>query len=178
MKCSLLLNANYEPLCFIDQVRAIRLLYKDKIEIIDYGQGPSLWDDLIRTPRKNFKIPATVKLKKKIKLPQITPRFQKRALFNRDGWRCQYCLKVVSGKQVTIDHIIPKSRGGSTSWHNCVTACQDCNTHKRDMTPEQAGLKLRKVPTIPTRMNFMSIAIRQTTWHPDWSVFLGDQHNI
>jgi 5-methylcytosine-specific restriction endonuclease McrA len=145
---------------------------KNKIDIIDYGNGPSVWDKTIRTPRMSIQMPATVKLRKKVKIPYTIPRFQKRALFNRDGWACQYCSKKISGKQVTIDHVIPKSKGGQTTWSNCVTACQTCNTIKRDLTPEQAGLKLKRQPVIPNRIHFLSITLHQTSWHPDWAVFI------
>lgn len=173
MRCSLLLNANFEPLGFIDQTRVIKLLYKKKVEIIDYGSGPSVWNRTVNTIDQKIKVPATVRLKTRVKVKQNpAPRFSRKAVMTRDEWVCQYCSCSLSSKDATIDHVIPRSRGGENSWTNCVTSCKDCNTKKRDLTPEGAGLNLRKRPTIPSRFNFLSFSVKKTVWHPDWEFFI------
>ncbi len=178
MKRTLLLNSNGEPLQFMDGIRAIRLLIRGRAEVANGLTGnPSFWEDVIVTPSKNFRLPAIVKLNTYVNIHRISkkpPRFQKKVLFNRDAWSCQYCGKTLCYNSLSVDHILPVSRGGRTSWKNCVAACTSCNMRKGSKTPEEAGMKLRSYPVEPSLEHFWDIP-RSSLWHNDWDVFMSTQ---
>lgn len=169
MKRVLLLNSTYVPLNFITVERAIRLLLKSRVEIVVLGDGnPSTWDEKWSTTRLSFDVPATLRLLNRASFQKKSPRFRKLALFNRDGWRCQYCDKCLSKDTATVDHVMPSSRGGKTSWHNCVAACKPCNKKKANNTPEEAKMRLLKQPSDPLPTHFWEVSC----WHPDWEFFM------
>ena len=174
MKRSLLLNSNGEPLQFIDGMRAIKLLLKGRVEVASGLTGsPSYWDDSVKSPSWEFKLPAVLRLKTYIHKRSLKkpPRFQKKVLFNRDAWKCQYCGIELSYAAITIDHVHPISRGGPTSWKNCVTACKRCNNRKGNKTPEEAEMNLLKLPAEPTIFHYWDLS-KPTSWHEDWSLFV------
>jgi 5-methylcytosine-specific restriction endonuclease McrA len=92
-------------------------------------------------------------------------------LFNRDNWKCQYCGTKLGWHNITIDHVMPASRGGGTSWLNCVSACRPCNRRKDCKTPDEAGMKLLKKPANPTALHFWD-ALKTDCWHEDWDTFV------
>jgi 5-methylcytosine-specific restriction endonuclease McrA len=167
MKRVLLLNTDWQPLNFISDQRAIRLSLKGRAEVI------SLWEDAVfSSPNVNITIPATLRLVNHVKRKWRPPRFRKKVLFNRDEWMCQYCSERLYWHNITIDHVIPRSRGGTTSWLNCVVACKPCNKAKANMTPEEAQMKLLRRPVAPTPLHFWD-ATRSSVWHNDWDWYLG-----
>lgn len=176
MKKALLLNCNGEPLHFIDGIRAIKLILKGRVEVASGMTGePSFWDDVVSSPTCGFKLPAVIRLKyyvnkRSYKRP---PRFQKRVLFNRDAWKCQYCGIDLHYPLITIDHIHPLSRGGQTNWKNCVVACKKCNSSKGDKTLEEAGMKLLKQPSEPTAFHYWDM-MKSSSWHQDWTLFVSN----
>lgn len=174
MKRALLLNADYTPLHFMSDTDAIILLYKGRAEVvIDFETGlPSVWeDDAFTTSEASWPNPATLRLKRHVNKRWRPPRFRRRVLFNRDDWRCQYCGTRVRSDTVEIEHVLPRSRGGDTSWTNCVTSCHSCNKRKDDRTPDEAGMPLLKKPANPSSLHFWD-ATRSDCWHPTWDVWL------
>jgi len=172
MKKVLLLNGDYTPLRFISSVRALKLILKGRAEIIDIGNGQSVWnDDFFRTPSKEIKVPATVRLTSRIHAKWTPPRFRKRAVFHRDDWKCQYCHSELQKANTTIDHVHPKSKGGESSWKNCVTSCKRCNKIKANKTLAEVGWRLLKQPEEPNPFQLWNAAA-SGCWHDDWSVFL------
>jgi 5-methylcytosine-specific restriction endonuclease McrA len=174
MKRALLLNNNGEPLQFIDGVRAIKLLLKDRVEVASGMTGmPSYWDDYVNSATCQYKLPAVLRLKYYVQTRTYKkpPRFQKKVLFNRDAWKCQYCETELTYSAITIDHVHPQSRGGKTTWKNCVTACKKCNSRKGNKTPEEADMKLLKQPLEPNVFHFWDTSHR-SAWHADWSLFV------
>jgi len=174
MKRALLLNNNGEPLQFIDGVRAIKLLLKDRVEVASGMTGmPSYWDEYVNSASCQYKLPAVLRLKYYVQTRTYKkpPRFQKKVLFNRDAWKCQYCEVELTYSVITIDHVHPQSRGGKTTWKNCVTACKKCNSRKGNKTPEEADMRLLKQPLEPNVFHFWDISHR-STWHADWSLFV------
>ena len=165
MKRVLLLNADWSPLHFITDTRAITLLYKHKAEQV------SEWDETIRSPVVSMKLPATIRLVKYVVKKRCASRFKRRVLFNRDNWTCQYCGEKLNWSSITVDHVQPKSFGGKTSWANCVAACSRCNKKKANLSPEDAGLKLSKKPTSPKTFHFWNLTINSQDWHVEWSQF-------
>lgn len=176
-KRALLLNADWKPLHFIDEEETIYLLYLKKAEMVvvnmETGE-PSAWPEghgLVGGG--TFPAGATIRLFEQVKKSWKPPRFRKRVLFSRDNWQCQYCGVDVSPSTATVEHIIPSSQGGATSWLNCTTACSPCNRKKKNRTPEEAGMKLRNQPQNPSALHFWDMR-KGRDWHPDWSYFLGE----
>lgn len=175
MRRALLLNAGYEPLNFITDHRAISLLLKGRAEIVVNMEGKySIWGDLeFKSPSTSIQVPATLRLLKRVKCKQRRPRFRKKVLFNRDNWTCQYCGTPVSYNSAEVEHILPSSRGGQSSWMNCVTSCHPCNKKKADRTPEEAGMRLISRPGMPNSLHFWDVS-KCRAIHPDWSMFIPD----
>ena len=172
MKRALLLNADYAPLHFIPDVEAFILVYKGVAEILDFDGKPSIWEDeVFRSPGRDWKVPATIRLTSRVNKKWKPPRFRKKILFNRDNWSCQYCREQLQWSNITIDHVQPKSRGGGTSWKNCVACCKPCNKRKANKTPDEAAMALLNKPEAPSPMHFWDIT-KGTQYHPHWEAFL------
>jgi 5-methylcytosine-specific restriction endonuclease McrA len=181
VKRALLLNSDWTPLHFISDWRAIRLLMLGRAEtVVDFQTGdPSVWSDEAFTspgptpdaPLKQVLIPATLRLHRFIHKKWKPPRFRKKVLFNRDGWKCQYCSTKLGWHNITIDHVLPSSRGGTTTWLNCVTSCKPCNRSKADQTPDEAGMRLLKKPAIPSSLHFWD-ALKTDCWNEGWDVYV------
>lgn len=173
MKRALLLNATYEPLNFITEHRAISLLLKGRAEVVVNMDGKqSLWCGVeFRSPSRRVQLPATLRLIKRVKCKKRHPQFRKKVLFNRDSWTCQYCGCNLTPTTAEVEHIVPSSRGGKSSWLNCVSACRSCNKRKANRTPEEAGMRLLRAPRFPSSLHFWDIT-RSRAIHPDWSTFV------
>lgn len=175
MSRALLLNADWTPLHFVSDIDAITLFYKGTAEVVTGVDGkPSVWDECFRSPSTTIQVPATMRLLRRVHKHWKAPRFRKKVLFNRDGWRCQYCDVKLGWHNIEIEHVLPRSRKGPTSWLNCVASCKPCNKHKRDRTPEEAGMKLLRRPTIPSALHFWDSA-RSADWHDSWDAFIPRQ---
>lgn len=137
----LLLNQNYEPLNVCHVRRAIILLGKGKAELLENGMGE------IRTPTMLLPAPSVIRLIYHVKRPIPQRRLTRREAFLRDRHRCQYCGK--ESRDLTLDHVIPRQRGGKHTWENVVSACNTCNHRKGNRTPMEAGMPLRSQPGPP-----------------------------
>ena len=109
-------------------------------------------DVAIRTVNKNFPMPAVIRLFRYVNIPYRGVVLTRQNVFKRDKFSCVYCG---SPKNLTLDHVIPRSKGGKTTWSNLVTACQPCNTRKGDRQPLEANLKLHSPPKRPTYLMFL-----------------------
>lgn len=170
MRRTLLLNTDWSPLNFVTPVRALNLLMKGRAEIISMGERQSLWDESMTTSTRSFEMPATLRLLERVNRKISSPRFRKWVLFNRDGWTCQYCGINLDWQTITIDHVIPRSRGGLTTWKNCVASCKKCNWKKGSRTLFESGLNLRRPPGEPRVIHYWEVS-QSTSWHPDWTTF-------
>jgi hypothetical protein len=168
----LLLNADWSPLNFVSGFRALNLIFKGRAEVISMSERPSLWNERVSSPSRSFEMPATLRLLERVNRKYTAPRFRKWVLFNRDNWQCQYCGIKLDQKTITIDHVMPRSRGGPTNWKNCVASCKRCNWKKGSRTPSEIGMQLRKNPTDPSVLHFWEYNPHHT-WHPDWTAFFG-----
>jgi 5-methylcytosine-specific restriction endonuclease McrA len=137
----LLLNADYEPLNVCDLRRAFRLVFGEKAEVIEYDHTE------VRTPTEVLRAPSVIRLQYRIKRPRPRVRLSRREVFNRDGHVCVYCGKRTS--KLTLDHVVPRHRGGPHSWSNLVAACSSCNHRKGGRLPEEAGMRLKRPPYEP-----------------------------
>jgi 5-methylcytosine-specific restriction endonuclease McrA len=151
----ILLNADYTYLNAVDWKRAMRLMVKGKVQVLKYSER------IIRTAEGMIvKIPAVMKLMKLIRILYRTKvPFSKRNVFIRDGFQCAYCGK--EDRRLTLDHIIPRSKGGINEFENCVAACQSCNNLKSNRTPRQANMRLRVRPVQPTISEFLRLKVRK-----------------
>ena len=137
----LLLNTTFEPLTVVTARRALKLLFSKKAQSIEDGGA------YIQTIRAKVRIPSVNQIVYYIKKPYLAPKFSKRSVFIRDSFNCQYCGR--HNPKPTIDHIIPRSKGGKTCWNNVVTACHSCNNKKGDRSLKEAGMRLIKEPQDP-----------------------------
>ena len=120
------------------------------IEVSDFRADEKLPDeDWVRTVNFEIQIPRVIRLYHYDRVPRKSLRFNRRNLFARDEHRCQYCGKHLPTNKLSFDHVVPRSRGGKTSWENVVCACVDCNTRKGGRTPQEARMKLIRKPTKP-----------------------------
>lgn len=148
----LVLNASYEPLRLVPLKKAVLLLLREKAELVDAAE------ELLRaqgfvTPR-----PLVIRLVRYIPLPrQAGMTCSRRRVFARDRDTCQYCGAQPGRKNLTLDHVVPRSQGGQTTWENVVAACGPCNHRKAGRTPEQAGMTLRSQPVAPRYLAFAII---------------------
>jgi len=159
----LVLNASYEPLNVCSLRRAHVLVWKGKAEILESHGAP------LRSSTTAYVRPNVIRLVTYVRVPRgVTRRISRRVLFARDGWRCVYCGS--EGNRLTLDHVVPRSRGGASVWENVVTSCAPCNHRKGDRLLEETGMALRTMPRPPTAVLF----IRLETEHvPDvWRRYL------
>lgn len=161
MERVLLLNATFEPLCAVSARRAIVLLLKGKAEALE-RDGCAFHSE-----RLTIAIPSVIRLLYYVKVPYYgRANLSRRAVFARDSWKCQYC----GGTAETVDHLVPRSRGGEHTWENVVAACKRCNGRKRDKLPTEAGLKLHKKPGAPRGPVTVSLEIGPM--RPEWERYL------
>ena len=163
---TLLLNASYEVLSFIVERKALKLLIKEKVEVI------SNWNETISSVSGKMKLPAILRLKTHVRRNYFNSNFSRRALVKRDKSTCQYCNKYLPASQITVDHVLPRSHGGITSFANCVVCCHTCNNTKANRTPEQARMVLLKRPGMPSFASTFNHIDTSEAWHKDWNDFL------
>jgi len=157
---ALVLNASYEPLCVVSRRRALLLTLNDKSEMLHAAEG------LFHAERESFAIPSVVRLKHYVKVPyHAGMALNRRAVFMRDANKCQYCDAAAE----SIDHVIPRSRGGTHTWENLVAACRSCNSRKRDRLLEETTFRLRRPPAAP-RQRVWLMAYRDA--EPIWQSYL------
>lgn len=153
----LVLNNDFTPITITDFSRGFKLVYKGKAEIIEHIES-----NPIITEQKVYKRPSVIRLLKYIVLPFVKIKPTRENIFRRDGMRCIYCNKE---KTLTLDHVIPKSRGGKNTWENLVTCCMKCNVTKDSKTPEEAGMRMRHNPFKPGYLYFIkNISDPQKEW--------------
>ena len=159
-----MLNATFEPLGLVSTRRALLLVLATKAELVHCT------DQVFRSERRVFPEPSVVRLARYVRVPRDrTVAVNRRTVFARDSHRCQYCGLAAE----SIDHVLPRSRGGMHAWDNVVAACRRCNTRKEDRLPHEVGLVLRTQPSAP----------RQRVWllamsggaRDEWAPYLGEQ---
>ncbi len=137
----LVLNQNYEPLNVCRVRRAVVLLYRGRAEMLENGSG------FIHSANRIFPVPSVIRLDYFIKRPRPERKLTRLEVFNRDQYTCQYCGRET--QQLTLDHVVPRYRGGQHTWENVVSACIPCNRRKAGRTPSEARMKLTHSPSLP-----------------------------
>jgi 5-methylcytosine-specific restriction endonuclease McrA len=161
MQQVLVLNASYEPLNVCTVRRAHVLVFKGKAEVIEELGKP------LHSASSTFPWPHVIRLVTYVRVPRSVQRkISRRALFARDGWRCVYCG--TAGGRLTLDHVVPRSRGGESVWENVVTACAPCNHRKGNRTVEEARMQLLHLPRAPAPVLFIHLAASRIPngWQP------------
>jgi 5-methylcytosine-specific restriction endonuclease McrA len=156
----LVLNQNYQPLNVCTVRRAFVLVGGGKAEPISNGRGH------VRSVTQSYPAPSVIRLVYMVKRPVMHRRLSRQAVFYRDGFTCQYCGKQT--KQLTLDHIVPRSRKGAHVWENVVSACIPCNHTKAGLTPVEAKMQLRNKPAAPRPNPYYMFHHRQILeeWRP------------
>ncbi|KAL3533378.1 hypothetical protein ACH5RR_006899 [Cinchona calisaya] len=149
----LVLDISYRPVNVVCWKRAICLEFMEKVDVLEY------YDQTVDSPSGSFYIPAVLRvphLLQVVKRRRVKRNLSRKNIFHRDNFMCQYCS---SGEFLTIDHILPIARGGEWTWENLVTACAKCNSRKGQKTPEEANMKLMKVPKAPKDFDILAIPL-------------------
>jgi len=159
MRSALVLNATYEPLSVVPSRRAACLVLADKADVVE-DDGTELRSANLSVPN-----PIVIRLRYVVKVPyHRRTALSRRAVFARDEHRCQYC----GGAADSIDHILPRSRGGTHAWENVAAACRPCNLRKRDRTPVEAGMDLARPAHAPKELAWVMISVARVpeAWKP------------
>ena len=159
----LVLNQNFEPLNICRVRRAVVLVLDGKAEVIENGRGE------LHAISTSVPIPSVVRLTQFVKRPRLLKRLTRFEVFNRDKFTCQYCGRET--KDITLDHILPKSRGGTHEWYNVVGCCFSCNLRKAGHTPAEAGMRLLRQPLPPPPTAF-SVPYHYLRAHGEWQKFV------
>ena len=185
----LILNRVWQPVNVVGAKRAFSLLFQDHAQVIDPNEGdfriyncdqwvehclenkPGPNQAVMHTVKMALHIPCVLLLRYYDRVPVQEVKFSRQSIFERDGYCCQYTGRVFPPKMLNIDHVIPKHRGGKTTWENVVTSSIHCNTLKANRLPHEAGLKLIRKPSRPKTRPFISSLIG-TRYHKSWSYFL------
>jgi 5-methylcytosine-specific restriction endonuclease McrA len=148
----LVLNATYEPINVCSVRRAAVLVLKSKAELVEHAS----WE--LRSEHTSLPRPVVIRLISYVRIPWNAKRrkITRRAVFARDGWSCQYCG---SRTNLTVDHVVPRSKGGPSTWDNIVASCAPCNRRKGDNLPAQVNMRLRRAPSAPQPHIFIHVAM-------------------
>ncbi len=159
----LVLNASYEPLNITTWRRAMVMLLKGKAEGLEHDPTHLIREDTL--------LPTVIRLRQFVRVPYRQLPLTRRNLFHRDGHSCQYCG--YAGDQLSVDHVVPRSRGGADSWENVTTACLSCNVRKGNRTPREAGMALRRQPHRPASgLGYEATRHLRAGRHHEWAKYL------
>jgi 5-methylcytosine-specific restriction endonuclease McrA len=181
----LVLNRNWQYIAVATANEAIKDLFTGVSTAVDpdtyvvytfddwVERGVQKEKSFIQTGRVRIEVPEVIVLESYDKIPRHSMHYSKHHIYKRDRFICQYCGKQLRRDETTIDHVVPRSQGGLTSWANCVTACEPCNSTKADQTPEQAKMKLRHKPVKPTWSIQHAVRRMSGEAKPSWGKFIG-----
>lgn len=157
---TLVLDQGYQPHHVISWQRALVMYFDGKVEVVE------AYEEEIRTVSLCFKMPAVVRLLRTVRGRKRPIRFSRINVAMRDDFRCQYCNVTLPLRRLTYDHVIPRCRGGKTTWTNVVMACYECNGHKGSRTPAEAGMELRKEPIKPSWLPMVAFRVEPSNRVP------------
>ena len=161
----LVLNSNYEPLNVCNLRRAISLLLLGKAEVVHHR------DDPLVTVYGPVTAPSVLKMRYQVRRPMPVLRLSRHSVLARDNYTCQYCGQ--KGRELTIDHVVPRWVGGPHTWDNLVACCRKCNLKKGDKTPQQANMRLARKPKRPHFVPYLSLpTYLRAQSRGDWQMYL------
>ncbi len=161
MSAVLVLNASYEPLNVVSVRRAVVLLLKEKAQVVETAEA------MLRSEGLSLPVPTVIRLVAYVRIPyRLHVPVSRRGVLARDSYTCQYCGAQPSRSHLTVDHVVPRSRGGSKTWENLVTACVPCNRRKGGRLPEEVGMRLISPPARPRyiALAFVEAGVRHESW--------------
>lgn len=174
---ALVLNRHWQPVGVATVARTLVLLWNDGARVVDPADfqlytwadwarlAPEADEPCIRGVSDRFRVPEVVTLTRYDRMPSPHVTFSRRNVFKRDHATCQYCGRQPGTEELTIDHVVPRAQGGTSTWENCVLACVGCNKRKADRTPNQAAMALRRPPVRPHWKPFYAApALRIESW--------------
>lgn len=182
---TLVLNRAWQPVRVAPAARCLIMLWNGTVKAVDPDDyqtytwedwskfKPQNGEDVIKTVSYPLCVPEVVVLQKYDKIPIQVVTFSRRNLFRRDNFQCQYCGIKPKTCDLTIDHVMPRSRGGGSSWENCVLACVKCNTKKGNRTPDEANMQMLKEPTRPTWTRLFAAPQNRIN---SWSKFISEAY--
>lgn len=177
-RATLVLNRSWQPVHVTTVRRALCMVFRDAARIV-CTESLTIYDfdgwidqpipsraETIRSPSVRIVAPEVILLSRYNRVPCHEAPFTRRNLFLRDDYTCQYCGKRSGSQLLSVDHVHPRSRGGSTTWENCVLACVGCNARKADQTPKEAGLRLLRKPERPRWTPYLNLrpSQRMESW--------------
>ncbi len=194
----LVLNKFFAAVHVVNAKRAFAMLCKENAEVVSIDDGQynshnfTSWVDVsafktecdlpdedryesIKTFSLEVRVPKIIRLVVYDKLPKATIKFNRKNIFARDKNRCQYCGKKVPTSELSLDHVIPKTQGGTSSWKNIVCACTNCNKHKGGRRPEEAGMKLICKPVKPNHCPLIQLKLGSNKYN-SWKQFLNNAY--
>ncbi len=185
-EASLVLNRNWLPIGTTSVREAICLVYREAAHAVDpedftvhdFDSWASLRlaqdEPCIRTVRLRIRIPEIIVLTEYDSIPERRVAFSRRNIYKRDRYQCQYCGAKPAVSELTVDHIVPRSAGGRSTWENCVIACLRCNRRKANRTLSEAGLHLSKPPMEPRWSPCVAIPIAKR--RASWEQFVSEKY--
>jgi 5-methylcytosine-specific restriction endonuclease McrA len=192
----LVLNKLFMAIHIISVRRAFCLLCKDQAEVVSMEEGQFMtydfatWrevsefrsrafkqedDDWVRTVSSEIQVPRVIRLTDYDRLPKQTVKFNRRNIFARDNNQCQYCGKKFPTSELSLDHVVPRSQGGISSWENIVCACVACNVRKGGRTPKEASMALYRKPEKPKRSPMLNLKLTNRKYQT-WKTFLDNAY--
>ena len=164
---TLLLDNGYQPLSVVGWQRALMLDLSDRVDVVEYYENIQ-----VRSPSRSFQLPAVIRLRQYLRrIPRVLP-YSRRNVLMRDEGTCQYCGCQPAWGKLTVDHVLPRSRGGQSSWENVVACCRRCNSRKGGRTPEEARMPLLAKPVRPGLLRQGRIAVRRSEVPEEWALYL------
>ena len=174
---ALVLNRNWQPVNVATVARSLVMLWNESARVVDPSDyrlytwadwsrlKPFAGEPFIQAVSVRLRVPEVVVLTDYDRLPSAAVAFSRRNVFKRDHFACQYCGRQPGVEELSIDHVVPRSQGGVSTWENCVLACVACNKRKADRTPGQAGMRLRKQPIRPQwKPLYAAHPLRMASW--------------
>jgi 5-methylcytosine-specific restriction endonuclease McrA len=163
----LVLDQGYGPHRVVSWQRAICMVFGGKVEVLEE------YDEVVRSPSTAMRMPAVVRLLSAARRRPRVVRFSRFNVLLRDGFMCQYCGDQPHARELTMDHVVPRAKGGATRWNNVVAACRECNHKKGSRTPDEARMRLMRAPHEPRSLPSVAQRIGMRQVHEKWDAWVG-----
>ncbi len=163
----LVLDQGYGPHRVVSWQRAICMVFGGKVEVLEE------YDEVVRSPSTAMRMPAVVRLLNAARRRPRVVRFSRFNVLLRDGFMCHYCGDQPHARELTMDHVVPRAKGGATRWNNVVAACRECNHKKGSRTPDEARMRLMRAPHEPRSLPSVGQRIGMRQVHEKWDAWVG-----
>lgn len=182
---TLVLNRNWQPVGVASVARSLTLVVAERARIVDPDDFqqytwadwarlmPATDEPFVQSVAFRIRVPEVITLTDYDRVPTNSVALSRRNIFKRDRYTCQFCGEQPGSEELTIDHVLPRSRGGTSTWENCVLACVECNKRKADRTPTEAHMPLRKAPVRP---KWRPLYARHDVRIESWSRFVSEAY--